>query len=261
MPPSIREANVSSRSARFFSEFARGLSVPFDGLKILSEAPRLWFDVWQPVLINTLLTLLVSAGAFFASRSVLEHYRAQAPEGWWNTLLAILVVVTVVIITLAVAFATYVLLQAMFCGIFFSRLARKVELHLGTSAAELVEPPITAQIVDAIRACVKLLIGNLLLLFLHLIPFVGSVLALSLGLYLDAYLLGAEFIGYPLELRGVRWLQRQTVARRHLGLTLGVGTMVSLFVFVPLLGAILQATAVIGTVVAIHRLQEELRRS
>ena len=90
-------------------------------------------------------------------------------------------------------------------------------------------------------------------------PGLFLVAAVTLGLYVDATVLGAEFMGYPLELRSVRWRERQTYAKRYRMTTLGLGVVISLFLFVPVVGSVLQATAVVGSVSLYHRWQREGR--
>jgi CysZ protein len=160
----------------------------------------------------------------------------------------------VVVVALTIAFVAYLLLQSVFCAWFFSQLARHVDLFLGTRPDELTDPPIVAQISDALRASVKLVIVNVFVLLLNVIPVVGTIAALVIGLYVDAFILGSEFFGYPLELRGIRWRDRQRIAKAHLGTTLGLGTVVSLLFLIPILGPAIQATSVVGAVLLFRRI-------
>lgn len=213
---------------------------------------KLWAYAWQPVLISALLALIVGVLAIWGGLNAVTSLQPTTDAAWWSKALAIAAQVGVVLVALATALTLYIVLQGIFAAVFFSILARQTELLLGTDPQSLKDPPLMAQVLDALRAGLKLMIANILMLGLNIIPVVGSVLAITIGGYVDAYVLGAEFIGYPLELRGVRWLQRQQFAKQHLGMTLGLGTVVSLFVFVPVIGAVLQATAVVGAVLRFH---------
>lgn len=239
----------------FATGYARGLAASFAGLRFLCGRPTLWrFALW-PILVN----ITVSLAALFLAYEVFGHlwqsYADSLPVGVIATVKKWAAFLTALIACLCTAFVVYVLLQGVFCAWFFSHLARQVELFLGTSDHELTEPPIIAQISDALRAALKLVIINALVLLLNVIPGIGSVAALAIGLYADSFILGSEFFSYPLELRGIRWRERQRFARTHLGLTLGLGTVVSFLILIPVLGPAVQATSVVGSVLAYRRLR------
>jgi len=214
----------------------------------------LWrFAVW-PILVNIAVSLASLFLAYQVGSHFWQSYANELPIAWWATIVKWCLFFMVVVVALAVAFVAYLLLQSVFCAWFFSQLARHVELFLGTPESELSDPPIVAQISDALRASLKLIIVTVLVLLLNVIPVAGSVAALVIGLYADAFILGSEFFGYPLELRGIRWRDRQRIAKAHLGTTLGLGTIVSLLFLVPILGPAVQATSVVGAVLLFRRI-------
>lgn len=238
---------------RGFAGFLTGLNVAFVGMRFMMTHPRLWAYAWQPVISNIMVTIFVAVAAFWGGREALGLLSIDPAASWWMWLLYWVALLGIVLLGIGLTVTAYVTLQGVFCAIFFSILARETELLFGTSASELSDPPLASQIADALRAGLKLLVANVLLLSLHLLPVVGSVAAITLGLYVDATVLGAEFLGYPLELRSVRWLERQKYAKQHRMTTLGLGTVISLFLFVPVVGSVLQATAVVGSVSLYHR--------
>lgn len=231
-----------------------GLTLPFRGCSFMSRHWSLWTYAWQPVVLTLLIAFVVGVLGIWGGMTLVSSLQPEADAGWSQKLLAIGTQVGVVILAIATSVTLYIVLQGIFCAIFFSLLARQTEYLLGTSADSMTDPPLIAQTQDALRAGLKILIANILLVVLNVIPFVGSAAALALGAYIDTLVLGSEFIGYPLELRGVRWLQRQQYAKQHLGETLGLGTTVTLVMFVPVIGAVLQATAVVGSVLLYHDL-------
>ncbi len=234
------------------SQFFVGLNTPIRGWQFMLRHWKLWAYAWQPVIVSALIAIIVGTLAVWGGMSAVSSLQPAGDAVWWERALAIAAQIGVVIVAVATALTLYIVLQGAFCAVFFSILARQTEMLLGTDPASLKDPTLSAQVIDALRAGLKLMIANLLLLLLNLLPLIGSIVAMTLGAYVDAYVLGAEFIGYPLELRGVRWLHRQQYAKQHLGATLGVGAVVSLFLFVPVLGAVLQATAVVGSVLLYH---------
>lgn len=234
--------------------YVRGIAGSFEGLRFLCSRPTLWrYAVW-PILINIAVSLASLFVAYQAGSHFWQSYADSLPIAWWATIVKWCLFLVVLVVALTIAFVAYLLLQSVFCAWFFSQLARQVDLFLGTRPDELTDPPMVAQISDALRASFKLVIVNVFVLLLNVIPVVGSIAALVIGLYIDAFILGSEFFGYPLELRGIRWRDRQRIAKAHLGTTLGLGTVVSLLFLIPILGPAIQATSVVGAVLLFRRI-------
>jgi CysZ protein len=236
----------------FVKHFRGGISAPVDGFAFLNNHPALWrYGVW-PVLVNIVVTFVVWLSAFYVGWMVWDSYQTALPIAWWTGIVKWTGLICIVLLTLALGFATYLLMLGVICAWFFSKLAYHVELALGSKPEDLVEIPVFAQVIDTLRAICKLVVINVLVLFLHLIPVVGSIAAVVIGLYMDAYILGAEFLGYPLELRGQRWRDRQAFAKQWVGATVGLGIVVTGLMLIPIVGAVFQTTAVVGAVL-LHR--------
>ena len=237
---------------RFLRDYLEGLSTAADGFRFLCRYPSLWqYGVW-PVLINVLVAFASLLITFLVGRTAWTSFAASLPVAWWAPLVEWAGFIGILLLALAAGLICYLLLQSVFCAWFFSRLAYRVELFLGADRSDLSEVPIVAQITDALRAAIKLLIVNVLLLFLHLLPGIGSIAAIAIGLYMNALILGSEFLGYPQELRGVRWIPRQEFAKTWLPSTLGLGTVVSGLMLIPIVGAMFQTMAIVGAVL-LHR--------
>ncbi len=245
---------TEARKTGLAGGYVRGVAASFEGLSFLCSRPTLWrFAIW-PILINIVVSLVSLFLAYQIGSYFWQSYSDSLPIVWWATIVKWCLFLVVLLVALTIAFVAYLLLQSVFCAWFFSQLARHVDLFLGTRPDELTDPPIVAQISDALRASVKLIIVTILVLLLNVVPVVGSIAALVIGLYVDAFILGSEFFGYPLELRGVRWRDRQRIAKAHLGTTLGLGTVVSLLFLIPILGPAIQATSVVGAVLLFRRI-------
>lgn len=238
----------------FAREFTQGLSAALDGFRYLCRYPLLWRFGVGPVLVNIVVGLIAWMMVFQTARTMWDEFTTSLPVAWYAPIVEWIGFVAIVLLSLAAGLISYLLLQSVFCSWFFSLLARRVEEHLGPPGLELTDLSIPAQVRDALRATLKLLILNAFVLVLHLIPVVGSIAAMSLGLYVSAFILGSEFMGYPQELRGTRWLVRQEFAKRHRGATLGLGAVVSGLMLIPIVGAALQATSVVGAVLLHRRL-------
>jgi CysZ protein len=232
--------------------FIAGLSGATEGFLFLCRYPGLWrYGIW-PVLVNIVVALVVWLGAFQIGRMFWQSMVSTFPDTWWAPIIEWGVFVGLIVLTLGLGVIGYIVLQGVFCGYFFSLLARHVEMSLGVAPGELKDVRVPGQITDALRAAFKLIVVNVFLLLLQILPVVGAVAALIIGGYLNAYILGSEFLGYPMELRGIRWIDRQRYAKRQLAHTLGLGSIVSILILIPVVGALLQATSVVGAVL-IHR--------
>lgn len=238
--------------AGYVRQFRSGLAASMTGFTFLNNHPALWRFGFLPVVVNILVTFVVWLSSFYAGWAAWESYQTSLPIAWWAGMVKWIGLACIVLLTLALAFIMYIMLMGVVCAWFFGRLAYHVELALGADKSELSEIPIAAQVIDSLRAVFKLLVVNTAVMVLHLIPVVGSMAAVAIGLYLDAFILGTEFLGYPMELRGTRWIDRQAFAKKHLGATLGLGIVVTGLMLVPIVGAVFQTTAVVGAVL-LHR--------
>jgi CysZ protein len=236
--------------------FLAGLSAPVAGFRYLVAHPALWRYAVLPVLINLALTAvvlgtLVAAAVWFAYRLhpwFQDRYQGSA----WGITLEVAAAVGLLIVAVTAAFVTWVLLGGILGGHFNSKLARAVEIQLGTPHDQLREVTFRYQVIDTMRDLAALLGINAGLLLLNVVPGIGSVAAAVLGVYFDGFLLGFDYVDLPMALRGQRRAEKLALARRHRWETTGLGTAVLLLNLVPILGAVLLATAAVGAVL-MHR--------
>jgi uncharacterized protein involved in cysteine biosynthesis len=253
--PSLADYLAQPAAATRWQAYREGLAAPRRGFAYLCYHPRLWRYAVTPILLNVLITafalfLFLAAVAYFAT-----YLHPQFPSGWGWLLLEIACALLLLLVALGLTWATWLLLQAILCGHFFGKLARQVEIQLGADPAELEEPPLASQVVDALIDLSLLLAINLGLLFLNLVPVLGSLAAAGGSFAFDCYLFGAGYLDFPLGLRGWRRRERRQFTRRFRYHTLGLGTVVFLVTLIPLAGAVVLATAVVGAVLLHRRLQ------
>jgi len=216
--------------------------------------PSLWNYGVLPVVLNIGLTLLIWFGAFTLGRWLVDAMTQGLGDGWWDQTRWWFWFIGAFLLTLGVAFVSYLVLMSIFCSVFFSTLARNVELKLGAREDELTEVSVLDGVLDALRASLKLVVVNVSLLILNVVPGVGTLAATVIGLYVDAFILGVEFLSFPLELRGMRWKERDVFARTWRGETLGLGIVVTGLMLIPVVGAVFQTTSVVGAVLLCRRL-------
>lgn len=239
---------------RLVSDYIEGISTAADGFRFLCRYPSLWqYGVWA-LLTNIAVAFASLLMTFWIGTSAWTSFATELPIAWWTPIVEWIGFIAILMLAFGIGLACYILLQSVFCAWAFSKLAYRVELFLGSTPDELSEISYSGQIIDALRSALKLLLIDVGILFLNIIPLIGTVAALVIGGYMHAWVLGAEFLGYPQELRGIRWKDRQQFAKRWLPSTLGLGTIVAGLMLIPIVGAMFQTTAVVGAVLLNRRI-------
>jgi CysZ protein len=240
-----------SRTTAFFEGFA----APWAGLRYMNAHPKLWRHGILPVLCNLLLTAALFGALLYGWFRAYGWFDTLFPTNWWGSSLAILSSILVAALEIALAVAAWIVFQGIFCGYFYSLLAREVELLLGMKPEEMREVPLLYQIKDALRDLATLVAVAVGCFVLGWVPLVGAPLALGLGLYFDCFVFGMDYLDYPQSLRARGRRVQRAFARRHRPSTLGLGSSVLLLSFIPVLSPVLLTTAATGAVLLYRKLE------
>jgi len=128
----------------------------------------------------------------------------------------------------------------------------------GERAGEPLPPsrgPWRALLRALLNQSLKLLIFGAIqvaLLFLHLIPGVGSVLHAVLSTFTGVVFLGFEYLDYPLDARGLLVPARFAWLSRHPGSALGFGAVLFPVLLIPFVGYVLLPLSVAGACLLAH---------
>ena len=245
---SAPETSPKATPLRGVSGFAAGFAAPVRGFQFLWRNPRLWQYALWPILINLLITGLVIVGLIFGVWWLLSLWHASFPEAWWGRFLEILAGILLSLVGIAVAAVTWFVLQMALNAWFYFELARETEIVLGRPRESLREAPIFVQIRDGLLTALRLLGLNLILLVLNIVPVIGTALAAVGTVLCNAWVLGASHLDYPLSLRAKTGPEKRQIFHRNRAVTFGLGSAVLLLVMIPLAGAVLLTTAVVGGV-------------
>jgi len=242
-------------AASLWGALREGFAAPGNGFRYLCANRRLWRHAIAPIVMNIVLStialLVFIALAIWAG----THIHAMFPEGWGWMLLEILCGLMLLLVALAATFAMWLLLQEILCGHYYEKLAREVELQLGVEADELGDVSLRRQIADTAADLATLAAVNVGLLLLNVIPVLGTLAAIAGGLYFNCFAFGTEYLSFPLQLRRYDRKRCRKFARDFRGQTLGLGAVVLVLGLVPVVGAIVLATAVVGAVLLHRRLR------
>lgn len=232
--------------------FRRGLVAPCEGCVYLWKHPRLWWYGVLPIALNLLITGTVLLLLLMAVTGFVVYLHPQFPPGWGWAIVEALCAIGFLLLALGLALVVWAFLNGVLCGYYQAKLAREVEIQLGLPPGQIHEISWAYQVADACRDVGALMLINGGFLLLHLVPVIGSVVAIAGSLYFDCLLFGRDYFDYPLALRGKRRSEKQEFIRKHRLETLGLGTSVFLANLLPLAGAVLLSTAVVGAVLQ-HR--------
>jgi CysZ protein len=238
--------------------FLTGLRAPVEGFSFLLRRPRLWHYALLPILINVVLTLTLFIGlSYGAYRFIADmHAWPRFAASWWGRTQEGFAVLAVVAATLSLIAGSYILLGGILTAWFNERLAKQVEIALGTPASELTELPFRYQAFDAVLNFLKVTLTAAACFFIGCIPVIGFILGGAISFYVDCFIFGYDYLDYPLALRGHRRSAKRAFCRRHRPETLGLGATVLLMNFIPLVGSVFLTTAAAGAVLLHKRLRE-----
>jgi uncharacterized protein involved in cysteine biosynthesis len=234
--------------------FWEGIAAPWHGWRLLRQQPRLWALAALPTLLNMLISLLVAAavigGGYWLVTALHESFAARFTGwGWYAALTGeVLLVLAITPLVLIMAIVLWKIMTMVFCGYLFSRLALEVERIIGIDERELQPVSFLAEAAGLVFSLLVLIIGSTVLIALVFIPVVGGILSFIVGTLFTCWIMGLDYLGYPLALRGLpRWRQ-YPFGFANSSRAIGLGLFVSTCELIPILGAIPLTSAVVGAV-------------
>jgi len=248
-------------AAGWFAGFVEGFTAPLLGFRALMQFPSLWRYAIAPLLMNLLITAIVGGVLLLLAGwlAVNGHsWLVSGQDGWFYWLGwvgEILLTLFAMAVCVVAAVLLWHILSSALCGYFYGLLARELELKSGVDERVLREVSLYHQIADAVLDITLLIVVNVLLLSLHLLPLLGSILAAVGGIGFTSFVLGVDYVGFALSLRGTRRWRQYRTGRRHMPQCIGLGLAVLLMELVPIAGAALLITAAAGGVVLHRRLE------
>src|SRR5689334_22170367 len=226
------------------TSFFAALTYPFRGVAYFLGRPALWKYFAAAFAINVVLFGIL-AWLFIAYRADLIH--AILPDRWWGwvrTGLGWLITAAVAIAGLFLFPFVGNILASPFLDAMTERILRDLGEPLPPSRG-----PWRALLRALLNQSLKLLIFGVIqvaLLFLHLIPGVGSVLHAVLSTFTGVVFLGFEYLDYPLDARGLLVPARFAWLFRHPGSALGFGAVLFPVLLIPFVGYVLLPLSVAG---------------
>lgn len=235
-------------------ELARGASDVSKGIAVLRKHPDLWKWLLAPAAMSlAILVALIASIVHFVDPLVgsivghLPHVVASLA----GTLLAIIVVVLMATGGLLV----FVALAGVVSGPFNELLSERIEARLRGHA---VPPFVMRQfvreaslgVVHGLRRLVVAVVATILVFAIGMIPGIGAVAALVLGLWFASRAAAYDCYDAVLARRGMAYGAKLAYLAEHRARTLGLGATVTAMLFVPGLNLIALGLGTAGATTA-----------
>lgn len=208
------------------------------GLMLLGLVPAL---VVLVLIGGALVALLLTVG------DVVSWATSFADD--WNealrTALQFGLAVLVVLVSLFVASAVFTGLTLAVGEAFYSRIWREAELMLGGDVPE-DDLSFWRSVRDGLALAAYGLLAAVVVIIIGLIPLVGAVVGVVLGLLVSGRLLAGELLIRPLEPRGLDRADRRSLIAGHRATVLGFGVTTQLFFLIPMGAVVVMPAAVVG---------------
>jgi CysZ protein len=234
---------VASAIAEFFAGFA----TLFRGFGWWRRRPGAMLLGLLPALIVAaaiVVLALVVAGFAPGLVAALTPFADSWDEPWRGLLRLALALALLLGVVLA-SVAGFTALTLIVGDPFYERIWRAVETDLGGFDAH-EGPGFWRAVGDGLRVMIMAMLAAIVLVLIGLIPVVGSVLAVILGVVFAGRVLARELTTRPLEARGMDRSRRLALLRTRRARALGFGVAVQLCFLVPGGAIIVMPAAVAG---------------
>ncbi len=223
----------------------QGMLAYIGGLKMLLAEAHLRSVLWQMIGVLLLLMLLLSAGSFWLSSTLMEQF-IPAGDAWYVSVLEWLVWLFSTLMALVVGALSYMTLASVIAAGWLDTLSARTDGRAETGEAGAWWQQAARSLGNIVMPLLQFLpyaLGSLLLL---LIPVIGTALASALWAYAGLRLLGFEIMDAPASRRGWGWEQRKQELQQHRWFYIGFCGIAALMLMVPVLNLLVLPAAVVG---------------
>jgi len=230
---------VESLPAQLF----RGAGYPLRGLSLLMRDRKMILLSLVPFLISLLLYLVVLVlVASFGGRIMDLVIESGA---WWRTIIRAILMVAMVCVFLLVFVFTYSILSLVIAAPFFELISAAAERAWTGQVRE--EPTGFKEIlVDIWRSITEAVKFLLIEIVLWILAIAGAPVSTVPCVALSAVVIGLEHMEGPMGRRRMTFRSKVGFARRHFWLLLGFGTVATVVLLIPVVGAACMPAGVVG---------------
>lgn len=228
------------------SGFFTGIGAVFAGLKRIATDGALRNLTLLPLAITIAVYVVIFGAGVFLADDALALIWSQPAEGFLHYLWYVAVAIVLVALV-ALLIVSFVAGANVIAGPFYEKLAEKIldSHHLSKQKTPLAKG-IAREIAWSLTFAIPAMICGLL----ALIPAVGLVFA-GIATLIAVFGLAGSAIGPALSATGQGYGARITLLRRKFALLAGVGVVMSVSMFVPVLGLIAIPSGIVGATEAL----------
>ncbi len=226
----------------FIGRFFLGATYPVRGIKMIRR---------RRVLALTIAPFLISLALYVLVAALLVALGGKVPDliveagSWWRSILRFLIWVAMTGLFVIVFVFTYSLTALAIAAPFYEFLSAAVE-RLHTGAVNEAEAGFKEMLIDIWRAVTEAVKFILMALVLCVFVFIFPPVTTAVAFLLTAVLVGLEFMEGPMGRRRRTFRDKLAYARRHLWTLVGFGSLMTVAMLMPLLGAAFLPLGVIG---------------
>lgn len=227
--------------------FGRGAGFLLRGIRMWRERPALMLlGIVPAVLVALLMVALFVLLLLFADDLI--AWATPFADDWDGTVRAVFRGLLLLLVLVGAAMLSIVTFTGLTLAVgdpFYERIWKEVELSLGG----VVPDRGVGWVRGAADGLVLVAMGvatAVVVFVIGLLPLVGTVVGLVLGLVVSGRLLAGELVSRPLEARGMDRAARAALMKRHRGAMLGFGISVQACFLIPLGGILVMPAAVAG---------------
>jgi len=241
------------------SELGTGLHDLGRGFDFVKRQPSLWKWIIAPSLVTMLLLVGAVIGIARLTEPLVTWLTSHLPSFIESVAGVILTVIVVIGLSLA-ALLVFVSVAGMIAGPFNELLSEAVEERLNGkkaapfSLAAFLRGAVLG-ILHSVRRIVVSLFGVVLLFALGLVPVIGQIAAIVVGLWLAGR--GAAYDAYDavLSRRELAYADKLAYLERHRSRTLGLGLAITGMLLVPVVNFVVLGMGAVAATLAAHDLE------
>jgi CysZ protein len=219
----------------------------FRGIKLLTN-PKLRLLILVPILINIVLYGVALALGYYYVDTLI----AQFIPDWLQWLSWILWPLFFISFFIA-GFFTFTVLANLIASPFYGILSAKT-LAIISGKAQIVEQPLLHVIAAELKRVLYIMTRMLPLFILFFIPVINIIASFALSLF-GAWCLAMEFMAYPLENKGLLFVDQKRLLKTVWFGALSFGAVTMIGLTLPVLNIIIGPAAVIGSTIYVHEMQ------
>ena len=237
-------SELFKKDVKFKSNFLRGFWISFASFGLMRKNKSILFFYIVPFLLNIILLSGVIYLAFINIAPLLKGFLDG--ETWYLRVLNTLITPVIFLFLLYIATVVYGFIGNILCSSFLDKLSQKTQEIVSGNKIDKsfslkhfpkrFEENFIRTFKNFFKMLALLIIVYLLSAFLLFIPLIGSILYSAIGYLTTSFILGLQFLDYPLNRNKYTFGEKLKVAWKFKYTTMGLGVSFLIVSMLPILG-------------------------